>query len=138
MDTLSPEERSKRMALIKSKNTRPELAVRRFLHARGYRYRLHGLGLPGKPDLVFPSRRKIIFVHGCFWHRHGNCSLARMPKSRLEFWGAKLEANRLRDLDKVASLERAGWRVLVVWECEVKHLETLGPRMIEFLEELNE
>lgn len=122
------------MALVRSTDTGPELAVRRLLHGMGYRYRLHVRDLPGKPDLVFRSRRCVIFVHGCFWHRHEDCSLARMPKSRVDFWEAKLESNRVRDAREVASLKKAGWRVFVVWECELKDKEKLAHRLSRFLE----
>src|SRR5262245_44191753 len=99
MDTLSASERSKRMALVRSKNTKPEVVVRKLVHSLGHRFRLHGRKLPGRPDLVFARQKKVLFVHGCFWHRHSDtrCALARLPKSRLEFWLPKLESNRLRD-----------------------------------------
>lgn len=133
-DTMSPEERSRRMALIRSVDTKPEMAVRRLVHGMGYRYRLHCRKLPGKPDLVFHSRHAVIFVHGCFWHRHDLCSLARLPKSKIEFWTSKLEGNRERDTRKIAALEISGWRVLVVWECELKDQERLAERLRRFLE----
>lgn len=137
-DTLNPAERSRQMGLVRSKDTRPELLVRRWLHARGYRYRLHVRALPGQPDIVFASRRKVVFVHGCFWHRHENCKLARLPKSRLEFWGPKLEANVTRDQKKIDELRSMGWGVLVVWECELRDIGALGARMIRFLEDTND
>lgn len=133
MDTLSKEQRSERMSRVRHKNTKPEIAVRRLVHSLGYRFRLHRSDLPGKPDLVFPSRRKVIFVHGCFWHRHGNCHLARMPKSRLDFWQAKLEANRTRDINHKRRLTRIGWKYLVVWECQLGDPE-LGNKIIGYLE----
>lgn len=122
MDTLTPEQRSERMGRIKGKDSKPEMMVRRLVHGMGLRYRLHRKDLPGKPDLILPKHRAVIFVHGCFWHRHHDpaCALARMPKTRLEFWEPKLEANRLRDIRNKETLEALGWRVLVVWECEVK------------------
>jgi DNA mismatch endonuclease (patch repair protein) len=112
--------RSRQMALVRHKDTKPELRVRRFLHSCGLRYRLHDKTLPGRPDLVFPARRVVVFVHGCFWHRHADpaCQLARMPKSRLEVWRPKLEGNAARDRRDIAALEAAGWTVLVVWECQ--------------------
>ncbi len=136
MDTLTPVERGKRMSLIRSKNTKPEMRVRKLVHAMGYRYRLHGKDLPGKPDMVFKSRRKVIFVHGCFWHRHPdpNCKLARLPKSRKEFWGPKLSGNRERDERANQALQQAGWDVLVVWECESANLEQLENTLRAFLE----
>lgn len=135
MDTLSPAERSERMGRVKSRDTKPELKVRKLVYALGYRYRLHGRGLPGKPDLVFNSRRKIIFVHGCFWHRHRGCARCRMPKSRLEFWAPKLEENSKRDKRNQRLLRRAGWQLLIVWECELERLDALESKLISFLEE---
>jgi DNA mismatch endonuclease (patch repair protein) len=113
--------RSAQMALVRSRDTKPELRVRRALHAAGLRYRLHGRGLPGRPDIVFSAKRILIFVHGCFWHQHPDpdCRRARMPKSRLEFWKPKLLGNRERDEAVRAQLEQMGWQVLVVWECEI-------------------
>jgi DNA mismatch endonuclease (patch repair protein) len=121
------------MAKVKSKGTKPEMLVRRLVYSMGYRYRLHGLKLPGHPDLVFTGRRKVIFVHGCFWHRHDGCRLARLPKSRLDFWLPKLEGNRLRDADKLGQLDQLGWNVLVIWECELKDLNSLEKRLKSFL-----
>lgn len=134
-DTMSPEERSRRMASVRSVDTKPEMAVRRLVYGMGYRYRLHCRDLPGKPDLVFRSRRAVIFVHGCFWHRHDGCSLARLPKTKIEFWTTKLEGNRERDARKVAALEISGWRVFVAWECELKNKEKLAERLRQFLDE---
>lgn len=133
MDTLSPLERSERMARVRSKDTKPEMRVRRLLHALGYRYRLHDRKLPGHPDLVFKGRRKVIFVHGCFWHRHDGCGLARLPKSRLDFWLPKLEGNRLRDARKLEELDQLGWTSLVIWECELKDMSLLEKRLKTFL-----
>lgn len=137
VDTLSRSARSERMSRVRSRDTGPEMAVRRMLHALGYRYRLHERKLPGSPDLVFPSRRKAIFVHGCFWHRHADptCRLARMPKSRLDFWKPKLEANRERDLRHQSNLDALGWRWTVVWECELRQREQLRNKLTAFLEE---
>ncbi len=135
-DTLSSAERSERMSRVRNKDTKPEMRVRRLIHSLGYRYRLHHGGLPGKPDLVFPERRKVIFVHGCFWHRHEGCSRCRMPKSRQEFWALKLEKNRLRDIQNQAKLEELGWDVLVVWECETEEAAGLPGRIMGFLEDL--
>jgi len=113
--------RSAQMALIRGSDTKPELKVRRMFHAAGLRYRLHDRRLPGTPDIVFPSRRVVVFVHGCFWHRHRSqrCKLARLPKSRLEFWRPKLEGNAARDRKTQAQLRRIGWRVFILWECEI-------------------
>lgn len=128
---MTPEQRSERMSRIKGKNSKPEMVVRRLVHGMGYRYRLHRKDLPGKPDLVLPRHRTVIFVHGCFWHRHhdATCTLARMPKSRLEFWEPKLEANHLRDIRNKEALEALGWRVLTVWECEVKEPLRIADRI---------
>ena len=135
MDTLTATERSERMSRIRSADTTPEMFVRRLVHRMGFRYRLHVSGLPGKPDLVFPGRGKIIFVHGCFWHRHSSasCKLARMPKSRLEFWKPKLETNRKRDLKSQRALQRDGWKVLVIWECAIRS-PNLADTIREYLE----
>lgn len=132
-DTLTPSERSERMSRVRNKDTKPELAVRRLIHGFGFRYRLHRLDLPGKPDLVFPGRRKVIFVHGCFWHRHACCHLARLPKSRLDFWVPKLERNRKIDLLKQDELRCLGWEVLVVWECELRDREGLARKILNYL-----
>ncbi len=132
-DTLTPDQRSERMGRIRAKGSKPKMRVRRLVHAMGYRYRLHRSDLPGKPDLVFPGRHKVILVHGCFWHRH-DCHLGRLPKSRLEFWLPKLEANKRRDEEVGARLSALGWRYLVVWECEVGHDLDLGERIKNFLE----
>jgi DNA mismatch endonuclease (patch repair protein) len=133
-DTLTAIERSKRMARVKGRDTKPEMLVRRMLHGMGYRYRLHAKDLPGKPDVVFRSRKKAIFVHGCFWHRHPGCGMARMPKSRQDFWRPKLEGNRARDLRNQEKLALMGWGVFVVWECETKNTEELAKRLLTFLE----
>ena len=116
-DTLTPQERSERMARIRGKDSVAEMRLRRLIHGMGYRYRLHVKKLPGTPDLVFARRKSVIFMHGCFWHRHQDCRLARMPKSRTTFWHEKLEANRRRDMENIRRLEDLGWRVLVIWEC---------------------
>jgi DNA mismatch endonuclease, patch repair protein len=133
-DTLDPSSRSERMGRIKSRDTRPELVVRRILHAAGYRFRLHAKDLPGKPDIVSRRWRKAILVHGCFWHRHDDpaCKLARLPKSRLDFWLPKLETNRERDTRDLAALEALGWRVLVVWECQMRNKDELARRVLTF------
>jgi DNA mismatch endonuclease, patch repair protein len=135
MDTLSRRERSLRMSLIRNRDTKPELLVRRLIHRSGYRYRLHRASLPGKPDLVFPALKKAIFVHGCFWHRHPKCGLARLPKSRLSFWLPKLTENRRRDLKNLRSLRRLGWSVEIVWECEIGDQSALVRKLHRFLRE---
>lgn len=124
------------MAAVRNKDTKPELVVRRLCWGLGYRYRLHDKRLAGKPDLVFRGRRKVIFVHGCFWHQHpeDSCKLARLPKSRLDFWKPKLEGNRDRDQRVRSVLEADGWSVLVVWECETHDLDALRERVLAFFE----
>ena len=138
-DTLTKAERSKRMSLVRNKDTRPEITVRRLIFGMGYRYRLHRSDLPGIPDLVFPSKSKVIFVHGCFWHRHksSTCRLARLPKSRLNFWLPKLEQNRLRDRAKQAKLRKLGWQVLVIWECQLQNIDRLRIKIVAFLQREN-
>lgn len=137
MDSLTRTERSKRMSLIHGRNTRPEVSVRKALHRLGYRFRLHREDLPGRPDIVFGKRKKVIFVHGCFWHRHSDpgCNLARLPKSRLEFWEPKLTANVERDMRTMAALQKLCWNVSVVWECELRHSEQLENKLTKFLGE---
>ena len=122
------------MRRVRSRDTAPEMLVRKAVYAMGFRYRLYAKDLPGTPDMVFRARRKIIFVHGCFWHRHLNCSLARLPKSRLDFWSPKLESNRQRDQKNVHALRDMGWSVLTVWECELGDLERLKIGIKEFLD----
>ncbi|WP_343613251.1 DNA mismatch endonuclease Vsr [Novosphingobium sp.] len=136
-DTLSTNARSERMARIRGRDTKPEMLVRRMLHAMGYRYRLQAKDLPGRPDIVMRKRRKAIFVHGCFWHRHPDpeCRLARLPKSRLDFWLPKLDGNRARDLANVEKLKTMGWRVLIVWECELGRREQLSNTLRRFIED---
>lgn len=122
-DFLTPEERSERMARIKSAHTRPEVALRKTLHNLGLRYRLNSATLPGKPDLVFPRYKAVVFVHGCFWHRHQNCNIATTPKSNTSFWVDKFSKNVARDERVISLLRSLGWRVFVVWECEVSSLK---------------
>jgi DNA mismatch endonuclease, patch repair protein len=120
MDTVSPEQRSRNMAAIKGKNTKPELAVRRFLHACGLRYRLHAAELPGKPDLIFRRRNAVVFVHGCFWHRCPHCRVGRRSvRSNPGYWFEKIKRNQTRDAVALKALKSAGWKVFVVWECQV-------------------
>ncbi len=125
--------RSEVMARVRSTGSRPEMAVRRLVHASGYRYRLHGKRLPGRPDLVFGPRHKVIFVHGCFWHGH-DCKLGnRRPKTRTEFWNPKIDRNIQRDAETIRVLSEAGWASLVIWECQVAGHEELRSRIAEFL-----
>jgi DNA mismatch endonuclease (patch repair protein) len=128
----APLSRAENMSRIRGKDTQPELAVRRALWADGLRYRLHDKRLPGNPDLVFPGRRTVVFIHGCFWHSHEGCSNFRIPKTRTEWWTAKLVRNKTRDAEVRAELEAAGWRVMVIWECEVAE----GDRLAALTEEL--
>jgi DNA mismatch endonuclease (patch repair protein) len=124
------------MALVRHKGSAAERLVRSLTHRLGYRFRLHGVHLPGKPDLVFPARRKVIFVHGCFWHRHPDpdCRLARLPKSRQEFWIPKLEGNRVRDERTLRELEALGWRALTLWECQLRDEAWLRNEIRTFLD----
>lgn len=132
MDVFSAARRSEIMSRVHSKNTQPEMAVRRMLHKTGYRYRLHSKKLPGCPDLVFAGRKKAIFVHGCFWHRHA-CNSATLPKSNREYWEGKQTRNAARDKQNVSTLRKSGWKVLVIWECEIKNAERLRRRLSRFL-----
>ena len=119
-DIMSAEKRSYVMSCVGSKDTRPELMVRKYLHAQGFRFRLHRKDLPGKPDIVLPKLKTVVFVHGCFWHGHEGCRRARLPATRTEWWGQKVARNRERDAEQQAQLRAAGWRVLLVWQCELK------------------
>ena len=133
-DRVSAAKRSEIMRSVKHKDTGPEIALRKMLHRLGYRYKLHAKNLPGKPDIAFPGRRKVIFVHGCFWHGH-RCRYGRLPQSRLEYWQPKIEANRTRDARKANELRRAGWKIAVVWQCELKTSERTLKRVVSFLDE---
>jgi DNA mismatch endonuclease (patch repair protein) len=131
--SFTPEARAAQMRSIRKTDTRPEIAVRRLAHALGYRFRLHRRDLPGSPDLVFPGRRKAILVHGCFWHQHEGCRLARTPRSRPDYWPAKLARNVERDAEVRRRLHEAGWKTLVVWECETSDQAVLRDRLVGFL-----
>jgi DNA mismatch endonuclease, patch repair protein len=135
VDRLSPARRSALMARVSSKDTAPEMRVRRAAHALGYRYRLHDRALPGRPDLVFPRLRKVILVHGCFWHRHPGCPKATAPKSHVAFWSDKFARNVARDSSNLAGLQERGWRVLTVWECETRESRQLSMKLSTFLGE---
>jgi len=132
-DIVDKATRSRIMAAIRSKDTKPELALRKALHVRGFRYRLHGKGLPGKPDLVFPKYRAVCFMHGCFWHQHPGCKEGTKPKSRTEYWEVKFAATAARDQRSRASLLEAGWRVAIVWECSLR-----GKRLMATVSEIEE
>ena len=132
MDRVTREQRSKMMAAVRSKDTKPERFIRRELHAQGYRFRLHRRDLPGKPDIVFPSRQSAIFVNGCFWHGH-DCPAGALPATRLEFWESKIGQNKDRDAKNRSKLEAAGWNVLVVWECDLRQPKPVE-RIVSWLE----
>lgn len=132
-DKLTPERRSENMRRIRSTGTSPEMIVRRLVHERGFRYRLHVENLPGKPDLVFPRLKRIIEVRGCFWHQHGECIDSHVPKSRQEYWRPKLERNQQRDVENLRILKSLGFRVLIVWECETKYDRRLASKLMRFL-----
>ncbi|QXI48239.1 very short patch repair endonuclease [Pseudomonas anuradhapurensis] len=132
MDRLTTEHRSWLMSRVKSKDTQPEMIVRRLLFSLGYRYRLHIKDLPGSPDIVLRSRRKIIFIHGCFWHGH-NCKYGRPPKTKLEFWKDKIEKNRIRDSQNLKKLDELDWKCLDIWQCETRNLQTLSEIVKNFL-----
>jgi DNA mismatch endonuclease, patch repair protein len=137
MDTISPEQRSLLMGRIRSKDTRPERVVRSMLHMMGYRFRLHRKDLPGKPDIVLPRHRKIVLVHGCFWHGH-TCQLASKPKSNRGYWRPKIAINRARDRRNRTSLKRAGWQVLELWECDIRGGRTIQQKLQRFMTEPNQ
>ena len=119
------------MAAIKSKNTKPEIKVRKVLHSMGYRFRLHSKDLPGSPDIVLPKYKTVIFVHGCFWHRHENCKYASTPKTRKEFWNKKFTENKKRDSEIQEKIKILDWRSVVIWECETKNIENLRDKIID-------
>ncbi|MTW16622.1 DNA mismatch endonuclease Vsr [Rhodoplanes serenus] len=133
MDTVDRETRSRMMSRIRGRDTKPEMVVRRLAHRMGYRFRLHRRDLPGRPDLVFPGRRKVIFVHGCYWHRHPGCRFAYSPKSNVDFWSEKFASNVTRDAAVIAQLQTDGWHSLVIWECESTDAEKLAARLLTHL-----
>lgn len=132
IDRVSEETRSYIMSSVGSKNTGPELVVRKLLHGLGYRYRLHKRELPGSPDIVFQKRKKVIFIHGCFWHGH-ECRYGRLPKSKSDYWEPKIAKNRERDEMNVRRLEQLGWGALVIWQCQLKDIDAARKRLIQFL-----
>ena len=134
-DHLSPTARSAHMRRIRKTGTKPEMRVRRAAHRLGYRFQLHRDDLPGTPDLVFPRLKKVVQVHGCFWHQHPGCRLARQPKSRLDYWLPKFERNRSRDVETMAALMALGWSVLVIWECQVPDEDAAARILKPILEE---
>ncbi len=132
-DKLTKERRSQNMAAIRSMGMKPEMAVRSLVHRLGFRFRLHRKDLPGVPDLVFPAMKKVIFVHGCFWHQHDACREGRLPKSRQDYWVPKLTRNVERDAQHTAALKKNGWRVLTLWECQVENDSRLPQTILKFL-----
>lgn len=132
-DVFSKSKRSEIMSRIGQKDTKPEIVVRKLLHRMGYRYRLHRKDLPGTPDVVLPKYRKIIFVHGCFWHGHKGCSRAALPETNREFWERKIENNKTRDRLTMKELKKLGWKCFVIWQCQIKNLETLERKLRRFL-----
>ncbi len=127
------EQRSRNMSAIKSKNTKPEIKVRKILHSMGYRFRLHSKGLPGSPDIVLPKYKTVIFVHGCFWHRHENCKYASTPKTRQEFWENKFNANKIRDQKILKEIKSLGWKFIIIWECEARNIQSIEEKIKRFL-----
>ena len=133
VDIISEERRSWNMSRIRSKNTKPEMVVRSMLHRMGFRFRLHDRKLPGNPDIVLPRYKTVIFVHGCFWHRHPGCSYTYTPKSRVEFWEVKFQKNINNDQGNIRVLRESGWQVKVIWECETRDIYTLAETIVAFL-----
>ncbi len=133
MDVLTPEQRQRCMKSIPGKNTKPELMVRKLLFNMGYRYRLHYSNLPGKPDLVFPGKRKVIFIHGCFWHRHDCKKGQSLPNKNMDFWRKKLSDNENRDSRNISDLNKLGWEVLIIWECQIKNIQVLLDSLRSYL-----
>lgn len=133
VDTVSPEQRSYNMSLIRNKDTKPEVFIRSLLHRLGFRFRKNVKKMPGKPDIVLPKYKSIIFVHGCFWHQHKECKRSNIPKSNVDFWKSKLNKNVKRDIENQAELKKAGWKIKIIWECELKNLDNLKDSLIKFL-----
>jgi len=136
VDKLKPEHRSWNMSRIRSSNTKPELIVRSILHRMGFRFRLHRKDIPGKPDIVLPKYKTVIFVHGCFWHRHEGCKYAYTPKSRVDFWTAKFKANTQRDIKVKKQLDELKWNTFVIWECELSDINSLETRIQNYFSRL--
>jgi DNA mismatch endonuclease, patch repair protein len=138
VDTLTPAERSERMSRIRSQNTKPEIALRKSLHGLGFRFRIQARHLPGKPDIVLPRYRTVVFVHGCFWHRHSTCKIATTPKSNTDFWEAKFARNVERDSLTRRALEAAGWKVIVAWECELHPVARLESTVAHIAQQIRQ
>jgi len=133
--TVTKKRRSEIMGRVGSKNTKPEIAIRKILSSMGYRYRLHRKDLPGKPDIAFMGKKKVVFINGCFWHRHPGCPNTRTPKSRIDYWTRKFDQNVARDKKNIAELKDLGWDTLIIWECEIAQTEEIRNRLRSFLEE---
>lgn len=134
MDVFSKRTRSRIMSHISGKNTKPEILVRSLLHRMGYRFRIHKKDLPGRPDICLPKHKKVIFVHGCFWHGHENCPRSKRPTTNVEFWNKKIDGNIERDKENIKKLRRLGWQTLTIWTCEIKNQEELKTKLISFIE----
>jgi len=132
-DIVSRSKRTEIMSSVKQRHTKPEIAVRKILHRHGFRFRLHNKKLPGTPDIVLPKHKAVIFVHGCFWHQHERCRKSRRPTSNIEFWDKKLDRNIVRDSQKESELKNSGWKVLIIWDCEIKDEELLIKKVEYFL-----
>lgn len=132
-DNLTKEQRKNVMSSVKQRHTKPEIAIRKLLHRYGFRFRLHNKKLPGTPDIVLPKYKAVIFVHGCFWHQHEGCRKARRPTSNVEFWNEKLDRNAERDTRKESELKNLGWKVLIIWDCEIKDGDSLIEKIKHFL-----
>jgi DNA mismatch endonuclease (patch repair protein) len=137
-DRFTPEERSRIMSRVKSRDTKPEKLVRKLLHALGYRFRLHRRDLPGKPDITLPKHKKVIFVHGCFWHGHDGCQRAARPTSNIEFWNKKIDSNLRRDITAQKELDALGWSYFILWQCQTRDLTTLTNKLEQFLNDVEE
>jgi len=135
-DQFTPQKRSWIMSRVRGRNTKPEMLVRSMIHRLGYRFRVHRSDLPAAPDIVFPSRKKVIFVHGCFWHGHSCTRGARTPKANRDYWEAKISRNKNRDKKNIRALKQSGWGVMVIWECQLKDDKKLEKRIVDFLEDL--
>lgn len=133
IDRVSPKKRSWMMGRVKNKNTAPEIKLRKLIFSMGFRYRLHCKDLPGRPDIVFLGRKKVIFVHGCFWHGHPNCKASKLPETRKEFWNTKINSNQERDRKNIKDLENLGWKVLVIWQCELNDILNITQKIRSFL-----
>lgn len=134
MDVFSKGKRSQIMSRISGKDTKPEIVVRSLLHRMGYRFRLHKQSMPGRPDIILPKHKKVIFVHGCFWHGHKDCPRSKKPSTNVEFWNKKIDGNIERDKKNIKSLENLGWETLILWTCEIKNQDVLKHKLISFMD----